>query len=222
MRTARVRAVAQSWLPLCLAALCAPVFAQPPCPSSLAGMIALGTGSCTVSGLGTVSNFRFSTSTTNGGASWNTASSSSGLGPGYVILAFGTGSAAGVGPSDSTSTFNLAFNLVPPAGNTLTGASYSLGYSFGASPAPSFSGAESLCLNGVFTGFRPQVAKRRSGIALDGRNHFEKAIIVLRMLCLTDWLGTCNHGNDLLREKDRPLRGGRVENTTAPRRARLN
>jgi uncharacterized protein (TIGR03437 family) len=155
MRTARVRAVAQSWLPLCLAALCAPVFAQPTCPSSLAGMIALGTGSCTVSGLGTVSNFRFSTSTTNGGASWNTASSSSGLGPGYVILAFGTGSAAGVGPSDSTSTFNLAFNLVPPAGNTLTGASYSLGYSFGVSPAPSFSGAESLCLNGVFTGFPP-------------------------------------------------------------------
>jgi hypothetical protein len=51
-----------------LAAICIPAFAQPPaCPTTVEGLIALGTGSCFVPGLGTLSNFRASFSGTNGG-----------------------------------------------------------------------------------------------------------------------------------------------------------
>lgn len=142
-------------LPLCLVAACGPAFALPAaCPSSVASLIALGAGSCTVSGLGTLSNFRFSVSSTNGGTPFNTTTSSLGLSPGFFLAVFGE-PAGGVGSATSTSTYNLAFNLVPPTGYTITGASFSFNYSFGSSAAPTLGGFESLCLNGVFTGFPP-------------------------------------------------------------------
>jgi hypothetical protein len=139
---------------LCLAAISIPAFAiTPTCPSTLASLLAIGTGSCTVSGLGTLSNFRFSVSSTNGGSPWSTTVSALGASAGFFIATLGQPTASGVGSAISSSTYNLAFNLVPPSGNTITGASFSFGYSSGALATPTIGGAETLCLNGVFTAF---------------------------------------------------------------------
>jgi hypothetical protein len=139
-----------------LAATCIPAFALPPtCPATLPSLLALGTGSCTVAGLGTLSNFRFSVSSTNGGSPWTAAVSSLGASPGFFTAVMGQPTASGIGSATSSSTFNLAFDLVPPSGNTITGASFSFGYSSGALATPTIGGSEILCLNGAFTGLPP-------------------------------------------------------------------
>ncbi len=140
----------------CLVAICIPALALPQaCPSDLPSLLALGSGSCTVSGLGTLSNFRFSVSSTNGGAPWTATDSPLRVSPGFFLAVLGQPSAAGVGSASSTSTYNLASNLLPPTGNAITGASFSLNFSFGAAAPPMAGGTESLCLNGVFSGFPP-------------------------------------------------------------------
>jgi len=142
---------------LCLAAIRIPAFALPPACSqnTVSGLLAIGAGSCTVAGLGTLSNFRFSVSSANGASPWTASLSSVGVSPGFFTAVLGQATASGIGSAISTSTYNLAFNLVPPSGNTITGASFSFGYSFGALAASSLGGSETLCLNGVFTGFPP-------------------------------------------------------------------
>jgi hypothetical protein len=139
-----------------LAATCIPAFALPQaCPTTLPSLLALGAGSCTVAGLGTLSNFRFSVSSTNGGSPWTAALSSLGASPGFFTVVMGQPTASGVGSATSSSTYNLAFDLVPPSGNTITGANFSFGYSSGALATPAIGGSEILCLNGVFTAFPP-------------------------------------------------------------------
>jgi hypothetical protein len=139
-----------------LAATCIPAFALPQtCPSTLPSLLALGTGSCTVAGLGTLSNFRFSVSSTNGGSPWTAALSSIGASSGFFTAVMGQPAASGIGSAISTSTYNLAFNLVAPSGNTITGASFSFGYSSGALVTSTIGGSETLCPNGLFTGFPP-------------------------------------------------------------------
>jgi hypothetical protein len=142
---------------LCLATICIPAFALPPaCPqTTLTSLVAIGAGSCTVAGLGTLSNFRFSVSSANGASPWTASLSSVGASPGFFTAVLGQPTASGIGSASSTSTYNLAFDLVPPSGNTITGASFSFGYSSSALATSTLGGSETLCLNGVFTGFPP-------------------------------------------------------------------
>ena len=159
---------------LCLALICATALAEAqPCPSTFSGWVNVGTGSCAVPGLGTISNVRFSTSGANGGVVPTMAELSIFAGAAAVLgpeegFLFVPGSEwiveslqlpglVVVGPAGSTSTLNFAYKLTPEAGFTITGAGDIVGGGFYGfqGEAGSVGCSLSLCLNGNFTGFPP-------------------------------------------------------------------
>ena len=144
-------------LALCVVSICAASLAEAqPCPATFAGWANIGTGSCAVPGLGTVSNVRFSGSATGGGpiptiplmtidAAATEIDQYFTLAPNQVI--------------GGISTFNFGYKITPDAGLTITSASIFVGFLYlepGGSPVPgSVGGSMALCLNGSFTGFPP-------------------------------------------------------------------
>lgn len=126
-------------LVLCLASICVAALAEAqPCPATFAGWVNIGTGSCVIPGLGTISNVRFSIS----GAS----STQMSIYAGQAALAEGYGAPDAITPEldannygkggtfGSTAGFNLAYEFTPEPGVTVTGLALLVGQAAFGSP----------------------------------------------------------------------------------------
>ena len=147
---------------LSVLASCAVGLAQAqPCPATFAGWVGIGTGSCVVPGLGTISNVRFSisgASSTQMSVYAGQAALSEGYGaPNAITLELDANNYGTGGTFGSTAGFSFACRFTPEPGVTTTGLSLLVGQGAYGSPAGPTSVAESVsvCLNGTFTGFPP-------------------------------------------------------------------
>jgi uncharacterized protein (TIGR03437 family) len=143
---------------LCLASICCTALAEAqPCPATFAGWVNIGTGSCAIPGLGTISNVRFS-GLASGGPIPTIPEMLIYTDTKSITEDFRLPNGTLIGQGN-TSTFTFGYKLTLDAGLTMTGASIFVGWVYvepgGAAVPGSVAGSLALCLNGDFTGVPP-------------------------------------------------------------------
>jgi hypothetical protein len=122
-------------------------------PNNMNTYIALAAGSCSISNGGTISNIRYSATTTGSAPIPSTSL--------MGVVGVGTSSLEGVGvivnlqpPVDASSsvTINFAYTITAPSGLNLTQNNFNNSLDFQSGPVTA---TESLCVGGTFTGFPP-------------------------------------------------------------------